>query len=200
MSGWFSSVSLPLLAAGVVSLAGCGSDPEPEQPAAQDTAALEEASYVGEVAGTDMRVGIAAHNGKADVFFCGGPTSLARTKWFRALAFPLEQPFAKDGFSTTVVRGDDQATGTLVFPDGTSHAWSATKVDGNGLAGLYDVKDERGVGGVIVHSQSMTQGAFIAKDVGVEVRQIIVVRPVDRGLSITVDDRALVATRVRPTF
>lgn len=198
MARWVFAFSL----LGSALLLGCGAHDETAEPS-QDSAALEEAGYVGDVAGTDIRVGIATRNGKADVFFCGGANSLAKTKWFRGLTFPLEQPFEKDGFSTTVMHEQNRARGTLVFPDGSSHEWTASKVESSGLAGLYDVKDDEGVGGVVVMSQNDAQGAFLFKNAGVEVRQIIVVRPISKigaGIPITVDARSLTASRVQPAL
>lgn len=179
---------------------GCG-DGDPIAADAGPSQLTGELSYVGEVTGTDIRVGLATRDAKTDLFFCGGPTTLARTQWYRGIPFPSPQPAEKGGATATIEASANEAHGTVVFADGESHAWTAARVDSAGLAGLYDVKDETGVGGVVVFASDAAQGAFLFKDVAAPVQQIIVVRPIEptnRGIAIQVDTRTLFASRVRP--
>ncbi len=67
-------------------LAGCGDDAHQDETAAPEdaSAASEVRVFVGDVAGSDVKLGAVVAGGGARLFFCGGPTSYAeRTRWLQ---------------------------------------------------------------------------------------------------------------------
>jgi hypothetical protein len=199
----------------LVVLLGVGCDPpEPSSPSPTPAAtttqppANEAAKvFVGAVEGSDMRVGVVLENGKAAIFFCGGATTLPKTKWYRgAYKFPEPLSITAAAPSTASVSGTltaDEATGTVKLEDATSpeQSWRATVVSGQSIAGLYESKESDGIAGLVLSADESAQGAFIrSNQPKVEVTQIIVFRPldiIDQRVKVRVLDRDIFMSRVR---
>lgn len=67
--------SLPLL---LLALPGCG-----DESAATTPVEPARASFVGPLEGTDARVGLVREGARVLVYVCGGPSSLASTRWYQ---------------------------------------------------------------------------------------------------------------------
>lgn len=177
-------------------LASCSSSSE----SAGDPNAVK--VYVGTVDGTDMRVGLVTEHGAAALFFCGGASTLADTKWFRSTsADPKGFNLTKDDWAANGSATDALASGEVQIGARNALAWHASRVQDGSPAGLYDYRATDGTGGVVVASEDVAQGAFIGPAPGLKVSQIIVFHPVHpdgEALSVTVDSRPLVVSRVHP--
>ncbi len=176
---------------GLVLCAGCGSDPHAP------------ATYVGDVDGTDMKVGIVTEGGKVAMFFCGGPTSYTQsTKWFRGAAEPMNIDFAANGWVAKVSASGDTATGSVDRGNGNVLQFAAHKVPEDGVAGLYELKDQYGTAGVVVIDSQHAQGALVPANPAISVEQIEAILPVSRtsdAIQVNVVEatpRAITVTRV----
>ena len=161
-------------------------------------AADPSAIYVGTVDKSDIRVGLVVLTGKGALFFCGGPTTLGSTKWFRGAVGADSISLDKDGAAARGTFSATKASGTMTPAQGQPLTWSVTRVAEGSVAGLYDAKDT-GIAGVVVASSDFAQGAYI--DMALKVSQIIVIQPIrvlDFGLTVTVDTRQIVVHRVVP--
>lgn len=158
------------------------------------------ATFVGDVEGSDMRVGIVTEGGQAAVFFCGGATSYTNsTKWFRGAAQPTALSFAADGWVAKASANGDTATGTVDRGNGNALHFTAHKVSESGLPGLYQLKDGNGNAGVIVIDEKTVQGALIPATVGAAVQQIEAILPASRqndGVQVKVTENAMPRTFV----
>jgi hypothetical protein len=161
-------------------------------------------TYVGDVEGTDIRVGVVTEGGQVAMFFCGGNTSYTQsTKWFRGAADPTALSFAADGWVAKGGADGDTASGTVDRGNGNPLHWTAHKVSEEGLPGLYQLKDDNGNAGVIVIDEKTVQGALIPKNPAVAVQQIEAILPASRqanGVTVKVVESAMprqfVVTRV----
>ena len=75
-----------LAAAACLLLAGCGDDAHEQEAAAPEDASTgrEVRVFVGELGGSDVKLGAVVAGGRARLFFCGGPTSYAeQTRWLQ---------------------------------------------------------------------------------------------------------------------
>lgn len=180
-----------------VALLGCGDTGDEAGAVSEDPAAPR--VYVGALSGSDVRVGLVVEGGRAALFFCGGPSTLSETRWFRG-AFEGERiDLTKNGAHAIGEVGAEEASGTLRTEAGDV-GWNVTRVHDGSVAGLYEANDE-GVAGVVVSSEDVAQGAFIAPGPSFEVFQIIVIRPIrlsSLGINVSVAGRDLVVHRVRP--
>jgi hypothetical protein len=111
--------------------------------------------YTGELAGTDVRVGIIATEHHARLFFCGGPSSYqTKTRWVTSdidAAHALQLPSSPN--ETWVLRGtvtDAEVTGSLDMGDATPHTFRATMVSERTISGLYEGTAPCGRLGLIV--------------------------------------------------
>jgi len=161
------------------------------------------ATYVGDVDGTDMKVGIVTEGGKVAMFFCGGPTSYTQaTKWFRGTAEPMTIAFSANGWVANASASGDMATGTVDRGNGNPLHFTARKVPEDGVAGLYQLKDEHGTAGVVVLDPMHAQGALVPVDPAIAVEQIEAILPVSRtsdAIQVNVVEsvpRAITVTRV----
>ena len=127
--------------------------------------------WVGSVDNTDVRLGaVIESKSRARLFFCGGPTSYqSATRWI------ILDVAAAGGFefddSGWIVRGKldgDQLSGTI-DQGGENHAFSATPVAEQTIAGLYEGSAECGRVGLIVTQRDSKatpsgQGACLGGD------------------------------------
>jgi hypothetical protein len=171
--------------------ASCGSDPHAP------------ATYVGDVDGTDMKIGIVTEGGKVAMFACGGPTSYAQaTKWFRGASEPMTISFSSDGWVAKASASGDMATGTIDRGTGIAFRFTAKKVPEDGVAGLYELKDQNGTAGVVVIDSQHAQGALVPVNPAIAIEQIEAILPVSRvsdGIQVNVVEampRAITVTRV----
>ncbi|HZU85473.1 MAG TPA: hypothetical protein VE987_21225 [Polyangiaceae bacterium] len=186
------SVTCGLLAC---ALGACGGLASPGAPRSADAGATADGGaaalvLVGDVPGTDARVGIVATADHARLFFCGGASSvLSLTHWFSAdigatqrIAFDagMVQPFAIDGSF-----GPGGATGTVVLADGQSRVFEASPVAAGTIAGVYEADSSCGKVGLIVTQPSagataMGQGACVPTAApGAPAQPILQVNPLE---------------------
>jgi hypothetical protein len=114
---------------------GCGSDPEPSPPVPGPNA------WVGAVEGSDVLVGLANHDGKVSLFFCGGSDSYAtRTRWFTGDGvLTASFSFTEEGWSIEGVAGSEgPITGSVQTETDDAGRWSAEPVSPETMAGLYE--------------------------------------------------------------
>jgi len=168
---------------------GCGADPNAP------------ATFVGDVEGTDVRVGVVTENGKVAMFFCGGPTSLdASTRWLRGASPPSALDLTAQSWTAKGTASGASASGTVDRGDGKALRWTARRVGEDGLPGLYELVDAEGTAGVVVLDADHAQGAFIPKTGAVQ--QIEAIRPVRTNDTVEVRvvgaaPRTIVVRRVR---
>ena len=193
-----------LLIVGVVfGFAGTGCEsPQATSDGSPSEATDTPATYVGTVEATDMRIGLVVESGNAALFFCGGPDSLASTKWFRGASAPERVSITTDGATANGTLTATTATGTVrLASNGPELRWSASRVAAGTPAGLFEYQAADGVGGVVVTDADSAQGAFIAKTLTAPISQIIVFRPIvpsGERLKVSVDAREIFVTRVHP--
>jgi hypothetical protein len=145
---------------------GCaGSDPNPQAEPASTAPRV----FVGEVPGTDARVGIVASSAHARFFFCGGPSSyLTLTHWLPADLTPAGDASADvGGFRLDAMLEGKNARGTIVEADGSSHPFAAVAITPATVAGLYEAASPCGKVGLIVSQTSAAapaegQGACVS--------------------------------------
>jgi hypothetical protein len=173
--------------------------------------------FVGEVAGTDVRVAIVAAPHRARIYFCGGDTSYTTaTKW---LVADIDEEHvtvpAADGqawhLEARITRGSVE--GTVQIGDSAPRAFQADGVAQGTVAGLYETTascGEAGTGkvGLIVAQASPSatpigQGACIGQD-SATILQVNPIRSLapdnDGGIAITLgkSDSAVVRPATPP--
>jgi hypothetical protein len=160
-----------------------------------------EVRMVGDLEGTDTKVGLVADGGRIKFFLCGTGASLAdHTRWL-AGTYQNDATFSLSGGVTVTGKLDAAiGTGSVTFPDGSRATWRARRVPSDTVDGLYESTDDTGRGGVVVNESGTTQGAFI---MGVRERflQITPLRPVVReanGIRVRVEARELTMPLARP--
>jgi hypothetical protein len=112
----------------------CGDGP-PTSPTAR--------VYTGEVADTDVRVGIIATEHRARLFFCGGASSYeTMTRWVTADVDTLHQlKIPSDAAPTWGIQGtvaDAEITGSVDMGNGAPRVFRATVVSERTISGLYE--------------------------------------------------------------
>lgn len=178
-----STLTLPLVVAAFAATSvACSSDSDPAKAEQEQTpdsgkpdptpdaeSPLFPRAYVGEVEGTDARVGIFGKDERSfRLYFCGGPETLGTlTHWFNTTA--TEPP--PDGYDWDGQIERDLAQGAIRTPDGERHAFTARPVTWGELPGLYEATAPCGKVGVIVspvpnsdelHLQGACAGAVVA--------------------------------------
>lgn len=122
---------------------------------------------VGEIEGSDVRVGVLADGARLRVFLCGGPSSYASaTHWVRAELEPNgDFRYSANGLE---LEGSlvDGALEAELFSGGERARVHARQVRADTLAGLYEAHAECGTVGLIVTqdtpgSQPTAQGACV---------------------------------------
>ena len=95
---------------------------------------------MGEVASSDVAVGIVASAERSTLFFCGGNSSYAdHTHWFVDAGPLAEAAQIEDGpWQVSIGSFGERMIGTLVVPGSEPAAFSAEKVALGMLAGVYD--------------------------------------------------------------
>lgn len=145
--------------------------------------------WVGELANSDVAVGIAASSERSTFFFCGGDRSFVdHTHWFIDVG-PLTDvmQLEEDTWHVSVTSANERIAGTLVI-DGLDDAdFEASPVTPGTLAGIYDARVPCGHAGLIVRQPAggaapVMQGTCLEADSGdTLVEQVNPVMPVMRG-------------------
>ena len=154
-------------------------------------------TFTGDVAGTDVRVGIVANARHARVFFCGGASSYqTMTRWLDTdvdaagtidLPSTPSQPWTLEG---TV--GSDEVTGTIAMGNAMPRPFRATAVAERTIGGLYEGTAACGrVGLILVQSTPdaipVGQGACVGPTIFEQVNPLEpIVREPDGTIRVTV--------------
>ena len=176
-----------LVALVAMSASGCGSSSS-APPAGSEPSTPAPRVFVGEVSGSDARVGVVATPSHARLYFCGGDASFGTmTHWFPGVALDgaraLVPVALSDGWSLTGQVDDAGASGEVAVPDAGTFSFHASPVSSNTVAGLYEVAGPCGHVGVVVTQASPAdeptgQGACIGTDVAASVEQVNPIRPI----------------------
>lgn len=147
--------------------------------------------WVGELADSDVAVGIAASGSHSTLFFCGGDRSFTdHTRWFIDAGPLVDGVQIDDGVWHVSIRSvSAQIAGTLVIDGLDSAPFSAEAVTPGTLAGVYDALAPCGHAGLIVRqptdtSPALAQGTCLQSRAGltVAVEQVNPVLPVTRSV------------------
>jgi hypothetical protein len=165
-SGRFAAIAL---SAGVLLWAcdGTHADSRPTVDAGAESNMDEPGRWVGEVADSDVRVGIVADSSRARLFFCGGADSYATaTRWFALDIVDGAVQFADDSWHVRAGMEPTRVSGTVERDDGVERAFSAELIAPETLAGLYEGQAACGRLGLIVVQSSRSspvraQGACV---------------------------------------
>jgi hypothetical protein len=158
---------------------GCGDDSEPKE-AEIDLPRV----WVGEVADSDVRVGLTFEDGRTNVFFCGGARSLATsTRWFSGDALLDDGlSFTEAGWSVNASVDGSSVVGT-VEPGGTGALdWVAREIAPETSAGLYEGEAPCGKLGLIVTQASKDD------------------EPSGQGACMGIEGETLIVEQVNPVF
>ena len=145
--------------------------------------------WVGEVASSDVAVGIVASAERSTLFFCGGNSSYAdHTHWFVGAGPLAEATQIEDGpWQVSISSFSERLLGTLVVAGSEPAAFSAEKVALGMLAGVYDAVAPCGHAGLIVRQPTASgpptfQGTCLDSQSGATVvEQVNPVMPLMRG-------------------
>ncbi len=176
-------------------LLGCGSSSPGSAPGTTAAPLV----FVGDVEGTDVRVGIVATRHHARVFFCGGDTSYATlTHWIPSASLDpgdgaLTQASDTAGWSVNGTLDEGGATGTVVAGATGSFSFHAAPVAAGTIAGLYESTLPCGEVGLIVAQDSSGdaptgQGACVPSAPGgtASTEQVNPIRPITRAADGTI--------------
>jgi hypothetical protein len=156
--------------------------------------------YTGDVAGTDVRVGIIASTHHARVFFCGGASSyMTMTRWLNAdidaghkLSLPAT-PNQYWGLQGDVA--DTEIGGTVDMGDSVPRVFRATVVSDRTISGLYEGTAGCGRLGLIVvqptsDMPAIGQGACVGPGTTLEQVNPLdpIVRSPDGTITVTVSN------------
>ncbi len=188
------------LAAAALLTTSCGDD---DETVPGSRAALEPGTYVGDVKGSDARVGIVVGIQSVVVFVCGGSGSVdTATAWAngdRARGTTTLTTGTRT-FTLTRAAADEKGdeVGGRVEGGIAPLEFVARRVPSGTTAGLYEAADELGRAGVVVDASVRAQGAFIPTGSTSTVFQIIVISPQfgRDSLEVTFQGRALLLKKV----
>jgi hypothetical protein len=135
-------------------LAGCGDDAgEQPSPSPDDAGTGSEVRvFVGELEGSDVKLGAVVASGRARLFFCGGPTSYAeRTRWLEVelderARFEIDQ----DDWHVRGQLVGTSLSGELEHAAAAPADFAAELARKSTLAGLYEGTADCGRVGLIV--------------------------------------------------
>ncbi len=154
--------------------------------------AVGQRTFVGEVAGTDVRVAVVREGDALALFFCGGPQSYATsTQWIRTTIAGESFSVTGGAWTSSVELGEDVATGSVDRGDGVALPWRADLVAQDGLPGLYEALEADGRAGVIVDVDAtgapIVQGALVTATIAAQIVPIAPVARVGNTLRVTVE-------------
>jgi hypothetical protein len=168
----------------VITATGCG--PESASNIAPQS---ELRVWVGELANSDVALGIVGSAKQSTLFFCGGNRTFTdHTHWFLD-AGPLSDAMQIEdgGWHVSISSANEQVVGTLVIDGLDSGDFSAEAVAPGTLAGVYDAFAPCGHAGLIVRQAAgdrptAMQGTCLLSDAGsTSVEQVNPVMPVMRS-------------------
>jgi hypothetical protein len=179
--------SLVTAAAGAVSLASCEGPPAPE-PAAVYVGMIEE-----EAGGGDGLIGLAIQDGLVAMFVCGeNPDEYPG--WFAGEASATGSiQLASGDWSAAASWTSGRAEGSVTEPDGDVIDWTATRVLGDVLTGLYAAPGSAcPTGAVVIDGGDATleigRGSSCTDDgLRLQVTPLYPLRLVDGRLAVEVD-------------
>jgi hypothetical protein len=181
--GLRSKLSLCAHAAFLVVPAACGSSSSPA-PAAPRV-------FIGDVTGSDARVGVVATDHSARIFFCGGAaTYKGMTHWFPSAPIDahgaVSQPADKAGWVVVGQVAEAGMSGTVTPPGMSAFAFHADPVAKDTIAGLYEATGPCGKVGLIVAQGSTGatpdgQGACVPASGNADPEQVNPIRPIERA-------------------
>ena len=189
-------------------VAACSSSSTPAPPAA--TPALR--VFVGEVEGSDARVGVVATDQSARIFFCGGDASYkAMTHWIPSAPIDgrggVSLPADNAGWVVHGQIADAAASGMVTVPGGSTFSFHADPVAKDTIAGLYEAVGPCGKVGLIVSQGSAGdspagQGACVPASGNADPEQVNPIRPLQRGadgsIAVTVDGAQVLVHAAAP--
>lgn len=165
--------------------------------------------FTGSVAATDARVAFVSTGGHTFAYVCGGPTTFTTlSRWFSLVATADGALSATvDGHTLTAKLDGGAFNGTLVTPDGVSHAVDAKAKVAGSQTDLFGVVDEGCRTGAIVEQQGTEEPVVLGtwcstekKKTALQVTPAHPVSVVDHTLHVTVavpgGDKALVLSPV----
>jgi hypothetical protein len=169
-------------AAFVAVVVACGSSSSP--PAAPRV-------FVGEVDGSDVRVGVVATDHSARIFFCGGDaTYKTMTHWVPSAPIDshgaVAEPADAAGWMVAGHVAAAGVSGTVTPSGGAAFTFHANPVAKDTIAGLYEAAGPCGKVGLIVAQGSSSetpaaQGACVPATGNADPEQVIPVRPIERA-------------------
>ena len=156
--------------------AGCS-----DEETATTSAPIATGSYIGQVDGSDAKLGVVVGPSQVVAFVCGGDATYGTsTVWFRtARSAPSAVDVTSKAHELHLEKVDGSTlSGQFVLGDGSpAHTVRVTRLnDENGIAGVYEATDADGHSGVIVSSADEAQGAFIPS-IAAKFLQIVPIRP-----------------------
>jgi hypothetical protein len=173
-------------------VAACGSSSSSASPAS-----AEPRVFIGQVDGSDARVGVVATGHSARIYFCGGDgTFTTMTHWFPSVPFgtsgrDLAPTGATAGWSIAGEVDDAGASGMVTTTSGSGFAFHAAPVAAGTIAGLYEAAGPCGKVGLIVAQGSageepVGQGACVPATGGASPEQVNPIRPIQRAADGTI--------------
>ena len=187
------SAGIVVCGAFAASLAACGSSSgsAPAAPVASTRV------LIGQVDGSDVRVGIVATEHSARVYFCGGDaTFTTMTHWFPSVPFgtsgaDLAPPGPTAGWSIAGQVDELVASGMVTPAGGAALPFHAALVAAGTIAGLYEATGPCGKVGVIVAQatagdEPVGQGACVPAAGTASPEQVNPIRPIQRAADGTI--------------
>jgi hypothetical protein len=187
--------------------AGCASSASSAPvPAASSTAPAPRV-FIGEVTGSDARVGVVATDHHARIYVCGGDASYTTmTHWLPSVPIDVVRgALSQDGgttdWSVEAQVSDSGVSGSLAVAGGATFPFHAERVAAGTIAGLYEAVGACGKIGLIVTQGSSSetplgQGACLPVSGAPNAEQVNPIRPIDRAadgtISVVVDGAPIV--------
>lgn len=195
---------LPMLALAVAALSTASCSGDDEEPLPGWRTALEPGTYVGDVEGTDARVGVVVGIQTVVVFVCGGPgtvgtaTAWANGERAREGSTTLASATRKMTLSRDAADEKGEIVGGLVEGGIAPLKFAAKRVAPGTTAGLYEATDEFGRTGVVVDDKGRAQGALIPTGSTSTVFQVIVTSPQfeRESFEVTFQDRTILMKKL----
>ena len=165
-------------------VAGCGSS--------SSAAALPVRVFVGQVSGSDARIGVVATDHSARIFFCGGSTTYTTmTHWIPAVPIDahggtLALQEGSGGWTVAGQVSDAGVSGEVTPANGSMLPFHADPVATGTVAGLYEAAGPCGKVGLIVAQGSTSetpvgQGACVPAIGGASPEQVNPIHPIERA-------------------
>jgi hypothetical protein len=183
-----TTLSRCALAAHVAAAAACGSSSSPTPGASR--------VFVGQVEGSDARIGVVATDHHARIFFCGGnATYSAMTHWLASVPIDahggVSPPADAAGWRVEGQVVQAGVSGTVTVAGGSTFTFHADPVAKGTIAGLYEGSGPCGKVGLIVAQGSTAetpvgQGACVPASGHADPEQVTPILPIARAADGTI--------------